>query len=741
MTTPRDASAPGRRRAPLDLLLPGSRLIWAVAGGVLALIAVVAIVWSLVPRDFYTGTNSVRLFQPVATVGDGAELCVRDLNLPADTGRVQLAVYAGTTRPALTMRVRGADTTLRSNVPAADAPGLSKVDFPIPARPSSPDSTPVTVCVSPVGGEVQIGGDPGLAGNTRPALLDGDRVDARVSVWYLPRAGEQRSLIAALPDVLARAALLRPDPIGPWVYVLLLFVAMPLLGYSAVRLMAVTVAGASTRRVPLVVALALIAFVNSAGWSLISPAFNTPDEPEHFAYAQYFAENGRPPDAGFPSTKQAYADRESLDLDASMVKSYLAAMDGRPPWLEADVDAWKAREASLGEIRRDNGGGPTAASVHSPLYYALLAPAYHVAGGTSFDELQAMRLVSALLGAVTVACVFLAFRELVPRRRWVAVAAALLVAFQPMVAFMAGSVNNDVGVNAAAALLTWLLLRGLRRGLTVRLAVGLAAAGLAVPLMKGTGYALYPAAGFALAVMAWRQLRAVGWVRGLKGRWRTELPPWLTFGGASLVLFGLWTLYTRHYDRGLLTTPSGGSPTEGSAAVASPRAYFSYLWQTFLPRLPFMERLQSPGWPFFDIYVERGFAAFGWYSIVFPHWVYVVIVVVMLALGAMALASCVRELPWVRLHAAELTTLALIVVGVFAGVAFAYYTADAGSRLSPSEQGRYAFTALIPLAAIAVAGCFAFGRRRAAAIAGGVVGAMVGLGFVAQLMAMSAFYT
>ena len=40
--------------------------------------------------------------------------------------------------------------------------------------------------------------------------------------------------------------------------------------------------------------IALIAFANAASWALITPAFNAPDEPDHFAYGQYLATTGPP---------------------------------------------------------------------------------------------------------------------------------------------------------------------------------------------------------------------------------------------------------------------------------------------------------------------------------------------------------------------------------------------------------------------------------------------------------------
>ena len=99
-----------------------------------------------------------------------------------------------------------------------------------------------------------------------------------------------------------------------------------------------------------------------------------------------------------------------------------------------------------------------AASPHQPAYYALLAPAYlAVRSQSTFSQLTAMRLVSALLGAIVAVCAFGVVRELLPRQRAAAAAAGLLVAFHPMFGFISGAVNNDNGINAAAALSLYLV--------------------------------------------------------------------------------------------------------------------------------------------------------------------------------------------------------------------------------------------------------------------------------------------
>ncbi len=80
--------------------------------------------------------------------------------------------------------------------------------------------------------------------------------------------------------------------------------------------------------------------------------------------------------------------------------------------------------------RSSDGGGNETAATHGPIYYAALAPAYLAASSSPFSQLTLMRLTSALIGALTVLFTFLLARELAPGRPWLAVLAALLVAYR-----------------------------------------------------------------------------------------------------------------------------------------------------------------------------------------------------------------------------------------------------------------------------------------------------------------------
>ncbi len=82
--------------------------------------------------------------------------------------------------------------------------------------------------------------------------------------------------------------------------------------------------------------------------------------------------------------------------------------------------------------------------------------------------------------------------------------------------------------------------------------------------------------------------------------------------------------------------------------------------------------------------------------------------------------------------------LVVALAGVIAGVEAAYFTGEA--RAVPAEQGRYIFTALVPLAAIAVGGALAFREKVAPIVAAALATAVIGFGYASQVLALSRFF-
>jgi hypothetical protein len=724
---PPTASA-GRARRARAWLFAGDRRVWRAAAIVGLPLALVIVVWCLVPRAYYTGTDSVEDYTYVAQTPPGVPLCVPGLQLPAGTAGIRLRLISRTQeRPVLHLALAVGGGTIQSSLPPTHVgpDRISTAVFPIPLTAAHPASRAASLCLT-AADLVNWGGTPALQGGP-PATEGGQPIQGHIAMWFQPRPGAKRSYLAEAGAIFRRAALFRPGVVGAWTYALLLFVVLPGLALLALRTLAVAVAG-DTRRLGR--SVFAIAAVNIACWALITPAFQGPDEPDHFAYTQSLVERGSAPsrDPGMGSTRWSGAETRALDA-VKLIGNHQVG-DSRAPGLAADEATYRAALSALPH-RRDDGGGNETAATHGPLYYLALAPAYAATrGGSVFSQLTAMRLLSGLIAALTALFTFLLARELAPRRPWLGVLAALLVSFEPMYAFISGIVNNDAGVNAGAAALELLLLRLLRRGVTVPWGVGTGAVLILLPIVKGTALALYPAAAAVLVLTLWRH------------RTRRDL-----VGLAALVLTAVIVQEASVHLAGALHRSAGNSPGVGasvsasSAALHDVRGYLSYLYEALVPRQLWFTtpHFQGVANPDFVIFVERGFGAFGWYDLFWAPWVYSVILVVMLATPLLALAAAVREWPWVRAHWAECAAIVLFPVCVVAGFEAAFYTPT--SRQAIAEFGRYAFPAIGPLALLVVGALHAFGRRAVVYAGAGLATAMIALSFAGQLLTLTGFYS
>ena len=554
----------------------GDRRVWRIAAlAALPLIALAAY-YCLRPRFYDTGTNSVEALTYEAHTLGGTQLCIPGLRLPADSAFVQLSVISPeATRPPLQLVLRQGGRTIRSALPALQVvPNrASNVNFPIPQTPAHPASVPVGVCVSSAR-SIAWGGTPLSKPPSQPPTLAGKPLAARVAVWYLPRHGSERSFASRAGAIFARAALFRPGLVGPWVYPVLLFVLAPLLALAAVRCLALAVAGRGRRTAAWLFAIAAL---NACSWALITPAFQGPDEVDHFAYVQSLVERGEGPshDPGSPLARWSGAENQALERSDFFTDHQVG--DTHAPWL-AQTQSEYFKEVEQTKPRRDDGGGYTTSATHGPLYYLALSPAYLIASHASiFSQLTLMRFTSALIGALVVLFTFLLARELAPRRPWLAVLAALLVAYEPMYGFISGIVNNDVGVNAAAAALELLLIRMLRRGFTIPWGILTGAVLIALPIVKATGLSLYPVAALVFIATLWRHHS------------RSDLRAWLALGVGAVVMLEI----SAHVLSSLqpVSAATGSSAISSNANAVSEAlhhlpSYLSYLWRGCSPGCP-----------------------------------------------------------------------------------------------------------------------------------------------------------
>lgn len=180
--------------------------------------------------------------------------------------------------------------------------------------------------------------------------------------------------------------------------------------------------------------------------------------------------------------------------------------------------------------------------IQPPLYHAALAPIWRVLPGDSADRLMVLRLISVLLGALTVLLAYLTARLLFPESLFLRAGVPIFVAMQPQFSFEAAIVNHDILVIALFSWLVFLLLRGLDQGFTARRELG-------IGLVTAAGLWTKLSFGLALPVIA----LAVGWAWWERRRsWGDPLRSlqWLTgslFLTTALPLLLLTPWFVRSY--------------------------------------------------------------------------------------------------------------------------------------------------------------------------------------------------
>jgi 4-amino-4-deoxy-L-arabinose transferase-like glycosyltransferase len=488
---------------------------------------------------------------------------------------------------------------------------------------------------------------------------------------------------------------------------------------------------AAVRRIPRAGrTCAAIALVNAVAWSIVVPPFHVPDEISHFGYAQYLAETGKPPPQA-PGVAQ-YSPQEQLALERLHFFTVVGRADQRPIWTTPDD---RGLRTALAEDASPRGpGGASSATNQPPLYYAIAAVAYRLSPSTGIlDRLALMRLVSALLAAATVLCVYLFVRELLPGTPWAWTVGALAVAFQPTFMFVAAGVQGDNLLFVASAAVLLVLARAFRRGLTVRRGVLLGVATTAGVLGKLTFLAFVPGIALALLLLA----LPPGHDRGVRLRAAAAVT---AIVAAPVALYAL--LNVTVWSRGGATAGGVTSGTVATGAVGL-RERLVTIWQEALPRLPFMHDA-FPGYAPRSLWLHGFVGHFGWLDYAFPEWVYelataVFLLVAMLALAGIAAAIRARGwagLAWRRPFALVLAVLAAGLVGVI-GWQGAAYRAQTGYVF---EQARY----LLPLlglygllVALAARGA---GRRWGPAVGAALVVLAMAHGLFAELLTISRYY-
>lgn len=499
-------------------------------------------------------------------------------------------------------------------------------------------------------------------------------------------------------------------------------------------------------------ACALIAFVNVAIWTVLIPPFMVPDEITNFGYAQYIAETGKAP----PQTPGVF--QFSPQEYAAINFTYFPEVIGNPMnrGILTNLEQGILRQQLALEANRSplGPGGSSNATNQPPLYYALEAIPYWLSPSNNIlTRLELMRLFSALMAAGTVLAIFMFLRELLPGTRWSWTVGALMVAFQPTFAFIGAGVNGDNLLFLGSALTFLTLARAWQRGLTVRRAAAIGGALAIGMLAKLTFLALIPGASIALVGLTWRDLppAALPAVRGGARRARAfaasargslgKLGAAVTVAVLPVAIYLI--LNVTAWDRGsplaggLKSITTGAGPISGG--TAGWHDYIDYIWELFLPRLPFMNHTWFTFVPLWQTWLNGSIGQFGWLDYRFPNWVYSDLRWLVYVLAGLAVIATWRLRHRIRPLAGLFACFAVMAVGLM--VVIGYISAQAYfGGLTYFPQARYLFP-LLPLYGLGIVlACKALPRRWAPVLGALLVALALAHNLFAETLTISRYY-
>jgi 4-amino-4-deoxy-L-arabinose transferase-like glycosyltransferase len=470
---------------------------------------------------------------------------------------------------------------------------------------------------------------------------------------------------------------------------------------------------------------ALLALANATCWSFITPPFLALDEPDHFAYVQLLAESGR-----LPSSRLVeYSPQEKLaleDLHQPLVRfnpaGHTIFSSAAQRKLESDLE---------GEVSKVDPGGAGVAASEPPLYYALQTIPYKIAlGGSILDQLQLMRLFSALLAGFTALFVFLFLREALPRWRWAWTVGTVGVALGPLLGFSSSTVDPDALLFAISAALFYCLARAFRRGLTrvTAVAIGVLMALGFVTKLNFAGIA--PGAILGLILLARREARA----GGARAYART-LAPALAIALSPAILYGVVNLFSGHHTFGIFSKGFAGL----TGSHGSLTGELSYIWQYYLPRLPGMHNDFGELDTTRQVWLRNFVGLYGWADTPFPNWVYNVAPIPLAAIAALFARSLALERVALVRRRAELVTYAVMMLGLMLLVGASGYL-DFPFTAVEFTDARYSLPMLALWAAVLALAARGAGRRWGPVVGVLIVVLVIGHDLFSQLEEIARFY-
>lgn len=392
-------------------------------------------------------------------------------------------------------------------------------------------------------------------------------------------------------------------------------------------------------------------------YSLIVPAFETPDEPFHYAFARHIAQGHGLP-VQDPQSPGPWAQEGSQAPLYYLITGAATAL----------IDQSDFETIAVPNPR---------ANIGDPLYpgnknFMLHSGRWRPLVGANL-ALHVGRWLSLLMGAFTLWCLYRLAILVFAHNRMLAPGATALAAMLPQFLFLSASFSNDNAVIAASAFTLFWLARlftkaedePIQRREWIVLGVALGAAALS----KLQGLGLIPLSG-AVALFLARRRRAPYLV--LEALFFTGLPALLIAGwwyARNIMLYGDWSGLSHLME-------------------INGRRQEPLTWKRF--------------WPEFDGLRYSAWGVFGWFNILLPEWFYRTMDVVTVVGLSGALLATVAALGNVAARPSLFSLRLLLLLWLWLGamaVLLLYWTLQA-----TGSQGRLLFPALPSIAILLVAG-------------------------------------
>ncbi len=322
-----------------------------------------------------------------------------------------------------------------------------------------------------------------------------------------------------------------------------------------------------------------------------------------------------------------------------------------------------------------------------PLYYLLGVPLLASAADQNLEtQVVVVRILSLLIGTGIVTIAYLLGRMLVPARPHFALVFAALVGFNPRFTYMSAAINSDNLVNLIAAALLLTLIYGIKQQSPTRRWMVTMGSLMGLGLItKQTIAVVIIASGVMILWLVWQQPKAQ------RVKTFVTMAVWM---GSSMLLISGWFFVRNWLVYGDLTGLSLiGS--QDSSYTPYPYTHFSdsfleMLFATSPLVIPFFPTMFRSFWEYFDHV-----------SIKVPQPIFWLFFVLTIGGGVGTLLWLVRQwrqrsgTKWQR---ASVASIALFIGLILASVFSACY------RMDYQPQGRYLFTALLPLMLVMLVG-------------------------------------